>query len=104
MAIAESLKRFRQKYNLSQKVVAEKIGMKQQTYSQYEFDFKGKPVTPSIDVVAKIAKEFNVSIDYLAGLTDEPRPLVPASEVKAVPTIEERLTRVEEELEKMKTK
>ena len=75
MAIAQSLKRFRQNFNLSQKAVADALGIKQQSYSQYEFNFKGKPVTPSIDVVAKIAKAYNVSIDYLAGLIDNPRPL-----------------------------
>lgn len=83
MAIAESLKRFRGQFGLSQKAVAEKIGITQPAYSQYEFNYhKDKPKTPSADVVIKLSKAFNVSSDYLLGLTDDPTPPQRTKEIK----------------------
>lgn len=68
MTIAESLKRFRKEYNLYQKDVAEKLGVTPQAYQVYE-----KNVTPSAEVIVKIADAFNVSTDYLLGRIDKPR-------------------------------
>ena len=70
MKIGESLRRFRATFNLKQGDVAEKIGILQQLYSKYE---SGK-VTPSANVIYKLAKTFNVSADYLLGLKDNPDP------------------------------
>lgn len=68
MKISESLKRFRLQFGYTQSEVADKIGTMQQTYYKYE---TGKN-TPSAEVIVKIAVAFNVSADYLLGLSDIP--------------------------------
>ena len=78
MTIAESLKRFRKECNLSQREVAEVWGATPQAYQIYERN--KDPVIPSAEVLKKIAVAFNVSMDYLVGLSDEPRP-TPANKV-----------------------
>ena len=70
MTIAESLKRFRKNYGITQKQVADTLGIKQQSYSPYET----KNVTPSASVILKLAIAYNVSSDYLLGLSDVPNP------------------------------
>lgn len=70
MSIAESLKRFRKEFKLTQKDVADVFGVTPQAYQVYE-----SKVMPPASVIAKIAVTFNVSADYLLGLVDEPRPL-----------------------------
>lgn len=69
MTIAESLKRFRKTFNLSQKQVAETLGIKQPSYQVYE-----SKTVPSATVVMRLADAYDVSTDYLLGRTDEPRP------------------------------
>ena len=69
MTIAESLKRFRKKFNLNQKQVAETLGIKQQSYQVYE-----SKTIPSATVVLRLADAYDVSTDYLLGRSDEPRP------------------------------
>ena len=73
MAIVNSLKRFRGTKGLIQKDVAAVLGIKQSSYAQYEQ--REKPVTPSADVIIKLATAYNISSDYLLGLTDDPRPV-----------------------------
>ena len=68
--IAESLKRFRAEFHLSQKDVAEKMGKQQAGYYRYE---SGEYI-PRADDVVKLATAYNVTTDYLLGLSDEPRP------------------------------
>lgn len=70
MTIAESLKRFRREFNLNQKEVAETVGMVPQAYYRYE---SGKFV-PQADLIITLAQTYNVTTDYLLGLSDEPRP------------------------------
>lgn len=71
MTVAEALKRFRAHYGLSQKEVAEKVGMGATSYYRYE---SGK-FLPQADVLIKLANTYNVSTDYLLGLSDEPHPM-----------------------------
>ena len=70
MTISESLKRFRRERKLSQRQLAEKIGIPYQSYQTYEY---GSSV-PSANVAIKIAKAFSVTTDYVLGLSDEPCP------------------------------
>ncbi|MCI7692670.1 MAG: helix-turn-helix transcriptional regulator, partial [Oscillospiraceae bacterium] len=58
--------------DLTQAQVAEVIGTSQQHYGKYE---TGKIVIP-FDRVVALAKYYNVSLDYIAGYINEPRPLV----------------------------
>lgn len=55
---------------LTQKDVANVLHVSQNTYSQYEIGVSRYP----LDATIKLAEYYGVSIDYLVGLTDEPKP------------------------------
>ena len=67
MTYAESLKRFRNEFNLTQQQVADSIGILKQAYQRYEY---GRD--PAISVLCKIANVYNISLDYLVGRSDNP--------------------------------
>ena len=67
MTVAEGLRRFRHERNLSQSDVAKKLGMHRQVICRYE---SGK-VLPIITFLIKLARAYNVSIDYLVGLPEQ---------------------------------
>lgn len=91
MEIFEALKRFRKNQAVSQRQLAEKIGMPYQSYQTYE---SGSSV-PSSKVIKKIAVAFNVSSDYLLGLRDTPRPNeVDADELKEALALRDAVRRV----------
>lgn len=69
MTIGESLKRFRKEMKLSQADVAKLLNITAPAYNVYETD---KSTPPSSKIV-ELAKAFNVSTDYLLGLSDKPR-------------------------------
>ena len=71
MTLAESLKRFRNSFRLSQKQVASAGKVSWQSYQSYE---SGKS-SPSVKIIMNIADAYDVSTDYLVGRSDEPRPL-----------------------------
>ena len=62
----KNLKSIRRETNLSQKQVAEKLNISQQTYSDYE----NCKTEPSSDTLTEIAKLFDVSVDELLGRED----------------------------------
>ena len=66
MVFAERLAAIRKAKHLSQADVRQRLDLKGDTYGRYE---RGE-VKPSIEVAAKIARGLDVSLDYLAGLTD----------------------------------
>lgn len=63
---ADRIKELREEKNISQKEFAKTIGVAQSTYALYETDKR----EPSFDVLIKIAQYFNVTTDYLLGLTN----------------------------------
>ncbi len=67
MTITEALKRFRKEYRLSQKQVAEELGLTQQMYQYYE----SRGDLPTAGVVA-LADKYKLSTDYLLGRIDNP--------------------------------
>ena len=67
MNFSEALRRFRADFHLTQKQVAESLGIHYQVYQKYEL---GRD--PAISVLCKIADAYNVSVDYLVGRTDKP--------------------------------
>ena len=69
MSIMNRLKDMREDRDLSQKEVADILGILQSDYSKYEL---GKH-SMGIDKYIKLAKFYNVSIDYIAGLKNEKR-------------------------------
>ena len=64
--VGERLRLLRKKRKVSQEALADAIGVRKSTVSQYETNIND----PSDPVKIGIAKYFNVSIDYLMGLTD----------------------------------
>ena len=66
----ERIRNLRVDANLTQEKVAQVLDIKQNTYSQYEIGVSRYP----IEALIKLAKFYNTSIDYLVGLTDEPKP------------------------------
>ena len=60
------LKDLREDSDLKQKELAQFLHIKQNTYSQYE---NGQRQVP-IDVIIKLAKYYNVSTDYILGISD----------------------------------
>lgn len=69
METYKRLKDLREDANLKQENIAQVLGMKQQQYSEYE---RGKREVP-IKVFIKLAKYYDVSLDYMAGLTNDKR-------------------------------
>ena len=63
---AERLKELRQEKHLNQKEFAKLVDISSGIISYYEQD----KVDPSLENLVKIAKFFDCSIDYLAGLED----------------------------------
>ncbi|WP_446002497.1 helix-turn-helix domain-containing protein [Weissella viridescens] len=61
------LKELRESQQMSARQVSYKLGLSQNMYSSYERGEK----EPTISTLKKIARLFNVSADYLLGLTDE---------------------------------
>lgn len=64
----ERLKKARKTAGISQEEIAEKLDIGYSTYRRYE---QGG-TEPTISDAARIADYLNVSLDYLAGRTDEP--------------------------------
>lgn len=67
MYYTERIKWIRDCKNITQKEVAEFLGLKQQQYARYE---KGVNVMP-VTYLNKICEYLDVSADYIIGLTDE---------------------------------
>ena len=64
--MGEKLKSLRIEKKLTQKQVADRIGLAISAVSSYESGTR----SPSYDVLAKLARIFHVSTDYLLGMTD----------------------------------
>ncbi|MBR3909315.1 MAG: helix-turn-helix transcriptional regulator [Clostridia bacterium] len=66
----ERIRNLREDRDLKQKQLAEYLKIHQTTYSDYELGNLNVP----IEVLIKLAKLYNTSIDYIVGLTDNPTP------------------------------
>lgn len=71
MNVYQRLKDLREDADKSQEEIARIIGTSQSYYAQYE---NGKRPIPLERMIA-LAKYYNVSLDYLAGLIDTPKRL-----------------------------
>ena len=65
----ERIKECRKKAGLTQEQVAEALEIGYSTYRHYEYGNR----MPLVTDAAKMAKLFGVSLDYLAGLSEEPK-------------------------------
>ena len=97
MTISESLKRFRKDFNLSQKSVADSLGIKPQSYV-----YETKGVIPSAAVIVKLATIYNVSADYLLGLTDKPS-LIQTSNNESIFTDSQDASSLESRISKLES-
>lgn len=66
MDFKERLKELRKSRNISQAVLAERLGMSKSTIGMYETG----AITPSYEALNALADYFNVSIGYLTGEED----------------------------------
>lgn len=66
MKLGDALKRFRKERGLTQKELADAVGVHPRRYQGYE---SGEN-TPATSVIIDIANRFNVSADYLVGLDE----------------------------------
>lgn len=67
----QRLKTLRKNRGLSKEEAAEMIDIPPSTLGNYESESK----RPSLDRLIKLTKFYNTSLDYLVGLTEDPRPL-----------------------------
>lgn len=71
MPYYQRLRDLREDNDLTQTQLVQKLNMHKTTYTNYE---QGKRDMP-FETAIKIAKFYNVSLDYLAGITNEYRKL-----------------------------
>lgn len=64
--LGERLKELREERRLTQRELAETLGLNAVTYLHYEKDQR----QPPLETLAAMAAFFGVSVDYLLGLTD----------------------------------
>ncbi len=69
--LAERLKKARERLNLTQSTVASELGVEIGTLSGYERGYR----KPSPEAIAKLSKIYQVSTDYLLGITDSQGPI-----------------------------
>ncbi len=65
--MVENLKKLRIKHKISQKQLADVIGVSQQSINKYE----NHNIEPDIDTLKSLANYFNTSIDYLVGYSNK---------------------------------
>lgn len=62
----KNLKKLREQHNLTQREMADILGIQRPTYTRYETEER----QPDFDLVIKIAQYFDVSVDYLLGKSE----------------------------------
>lgn len=60
----DRIRELREDHDLTQRQIAEVLGIKQQVYSNYELGFRSLP----IEHLIKLCKYYNVSSDWVLGL------------------------------------
>ncbi len=68
MRLYRRIRDLREDHDLTQKQVAKKLNCSQQVYSNYELGQRDIPT----DLLIKLSKMYNVSTDYILGITDNP--------------------------------
>lgn len=72
MAYYRRLRDLREDHDLTQNQLVEILNMHKTTYTNYE---QGKREIP-FELAIKLAKIYNISLDYIAELISEPRPIM----------------------------
>lgn len=65
--LGEQIKKLRMNKGMSQVQLADKLNVTKQSVSNWENEY----IMPSVDMLIKIANFFNVSTDYLLGLSEK---------------------------------
>ena len=65
--LCDIIKKLRKSFNISQVQLAKELGVTKQCVSNWEND----NILPSLDMLLKIAKYFNVTTDYLLGVSND---------------------------------
>ncbi|MCU6603792.1 helix-turn-helix transcriptional regulator [Peribacillus frigoritolerans] len=73
----ERLREIRKNRKMRQEDLAKLLGVGKSTIAGYEKGFR----QPKLEVVNKLAKIFNTSTDYLLGITDNPIPKEPITDL-----------------------
>lgn len=68
--LAQRLRQCRKEHGFTQKEAAIYSDITEHAYQNYELGTR----EPKVSILMKIAELYNVSMDYLAGLTDDPTP------------------------------
>lgn len=63
---SDRLKELRVSFGYTQQNMAEKLGIKQQSYTRYETNIG----EPSLSTLVSLCRIFDVSADYLLGISD----------------------------------
>ena len=71
MTYYKRIRELREDHDLTQRKLAELLQMKQPQYFRYEQGFRDIPT----DILIKLSKLYNVSIDYMLEITDNPEIL-----------------------------
>lgn len=66
--IYKRIRDLREDRDLTQKEVAKKLSCSQQVYSNYELGQRDIPT----DILIKLSALYNVSVDYILGISDTP--------------------------------
>lgn len=74
--LSKRLRKCRDEAGLTQIKVAIYCDITEKAYQNYELGVH----EPKVSILARIARLYKVSIDYLVGLTDDPRPYPRAPE------------------------
>ena len=70
MNLQKRIRDLREDHDLTQKQVAEYLLCDQSLYSKYEREERPLP----LELAVKLAAYYRTSVDYLLGLTDNPKP------------------------------
>ncbi len=65
----KNIRALREDNDITQKSISEYLHCSQQVYSNYELGQRDIPT----DILIKLSKFYNVSVDYILGLTDDPK-------------------------------
>ena len=69
--VYKRIRDLREDRDITQKEIAKKLNCSQQVYSNYELGQRDVPT----DILIKLSNFYNVSADYILGLSDSPKRL-----------------------------
>ena len=67
--IYQRIRDLREDHDLTQKALSNMLHCSQQVYSNYELGQRDIPT----DVLIKLSRFYNVSVDYILGISNEPK-------------------------------